>query len=172
MLFLELGSIRKPPDRVADGANRKLNQDLPVLSAVVMAQNAFVLLPHLQSETDKIPFAAVDVPLSKFGLKQNVASFNIAQLHPPRTRACRQEQAAAAVEIKSQACWPLLGRKFGRRWIGRFRLGCRWRWFRTFCALFKRAISLALLISDRLRKRPIGRKLRLRLCWFGCGSSD
>ena len=117
VLLLELHRIGKPADRVAERADRELDQHLAVGRRIVVGEDAFVLLPDLEAEAHEVALGAVDPAGLELGLEQDVAGVEIAQAHAPRVLALRQDHPAAVVEIEPQPFGPLLRRHLGRRRI-------------------------------------------------------
>src|SRR5215471_11987228 len=103
MLLLELHCIGKPADRVAERADRKLDQHLAAGGGIVVRDELLVLLPHFEPEAHEIALAAVDAPALELGLKKDVPGIKVAQLYPPGMLALREQDPATAVEIETEA---------------------------------------------------------------------
>ena len=125
MLLLELYRIGKPAERVAERADRELDQHLAIGGRIFVREDTFALLPDFEPEAHVIALRAVDPAGFEFGLKQDIAGIEIAQPHPPRVGRLRQHHAAAVIEIEPQSPVALLrGHRAGRR-IGSLRRGRR-----------------------------------------------
>ena len=59
-LLLELHRVGKPAHRVAERADRELDQHLAVGGRVFVGEDALALLPHLDPEAHVVALAAVD----------------------------------------------------------------------------------------------------------------
>ena len=125
MLLLEFHRIREPANRVAHGADRKLDEHVAAGGRIIVGDELLLPLPHFKAEAHEIALAAVDAPAPELGLEQDVTGIEVAQLDPPGTLAFRKEHPAAAVEVEAQAARAFLGRHLGRRRIGRLGLGSR-----------------------------------------------
>ena len=88
-----------------------------------MGEEDFLLGENLQSEAHVIAFGTIHPAGIDLRLEQDVPGIEITQPHPPGMLALGQENSAAIVEIKANALWRRLRRRFGRRRIGA--LWCR-----------------------------------------------
>ncbi len=122
MAFLELHRIGKPAERVAQRADRKLNEYVAVRGRVIMNKDALAVLPRLDAEADVIALAAIDATGLELRLKQRIAGVEIAQAHAPGMLGFFQHDATAIVEIETEALRACLRRQLRRRRIGA--LGC------------------------------------------------
>lgn len=106
--FLELHRIGEPAERVAEGADRKLDQHRLPIGRIFMIEGALAFLPDTDAEADVIALGAADPSGLGLGLVQNVASVEVGNPHPPGVLAFRQHHPAALVEIEAHAlgpCW-------------------------------------------------------------------
>ena len=118
VLLLEFHRIGKPAHRVAERADRELDQDLAVRWRSNRGRSTLLaLLPDLDAEAHEIALGAVDAAGLELGLEQDVAGVEIAQPHAPGLLALRHDDPAAVVEIEPDALGGLLRRHFGRRRI-------------------------------------------------------
>jgi len=132
MLCEKLHCIGKPPHRVAQRADRELDQHLAALGRVFVRHDALARLPQFEAVPHEILLCAADPAGRDLGLVEDVAGIQIGDPHAPRLAGFRQHDAAAFVEIVPGAVWALLRRHRGGRHISRPplrlpRCRCSWR---------------------------------------------
>jgi hypothetical protein len=118
VLFLKLHRIGKLADRVAERADRKLNENLTISRRIIVGKEARAVLPRLDAKPHVVALAAVDMTGFQFGLEKDVAGIEVADPHALGMLHLIHGDPAASVEIEAQAGRSLLGRLFGGRRIG------------------------------------------------------
>src|SRR5690348_15411743 len=103
MFLLESYSIGKPADCVAEGTNRKLNENIPIPAVELVVKNGCVFIPHLYFEPHEIAFAAVDAAAVQLGFVKDVTGIEVPQRYMPASTALRKRHTASVIEIKSDA---------------------------------------------------------------------
>ena len=124
VLFLELHGVGKPSERVAQGADREIDQHPLPGGGIFVSEDTFVLLPDVDAEAHVIALGAADAAGLKLGLVEDVAGVEVGDAHPPGMLAFRQHDPAAFVEIEAYALSGRLRRQQRRRGISRL---CRRR---------------------------------------------
>lgn len=122
MARFEFHGVGEPPNGVSEGADRKVDQDVPASGGIIVCKHAFPGSPNLNSKGDEVSFGAVDAAGSYFGLVQDIPGLQITQPDAPGLLAFRQDDTAAVVEINSNAVRRLLSWQCGGR--RKCRLGC------------------------------------------------
>src|ERR1700683_1947324 len=77
--LLELHRIRKPANRIAQRADRELDQHVAIRGRVFMREHTLALLQDFHPKAHEIALGAVHTPGFEFGIKQNVAGIEIAE---------------------------------------------------------------------------------------------
>jgi hypothetical protein len=121
MTLFEFRGIRQPAERIAERADRKLDQNIAILGGIIVHQQTFALLPDFKTEADEIAFGTVDPAGFDFRLEQDIAGIEVAHASAPGMIALRQEQPTAIIEIKPQAFGTKLRWGLGGGRIGAFR---------------------------------------------------
>ena len=129
MTLAEAGCIREPRDRVAECADRKLDQHVAAGGVIFMMQHEARLGVALFDRPDvdgKAHIPALRGPDQRafvLALEQDIASVEIAQPGAPGPMlSLRQKHAAAMVEVEEYSLGARLGRPVRRRRIGRLDL--------------------------------------------------
>jgi hypothetical protein len=140
VLLLELDRVGEPADQIAQGADRKLHQNVAPGGRVFVTEDAVAFLPHLDRKAHEIALDAVDERALAVDREQDVAGVEVGEPHVPG--AGGQSDAAAEVEVEADAARALLGRHRRRRRIGGFRRPTLRRRHRGWTRARRRAVSV------------------------------